>query len=213
MGLHPQAMRASAPLGTSSAPRSGGPRPSLKSWALPVTKFLEPEVFDGVLEAFFPLEDPLFGAGGRQRTAIPWLENLEVSKDEMVGMIRQLKRRGNKAPDPDGIPGRIWGLALTYLSGRLRRFFTNFLRRGMFPSAWVRARLVLIPKGAGPMRKLLERVLINRLVQHLSREGMDLHRDQYGFRGGRRRESARPVPRGVHHGGEQGGACGIIGYP
>ncbi|XP_070160599.1 uncharacterized protein [Polyergus mexicanus] len=156
----------------------------LKAWAPPATETLEPQVFDNILGTLFPSEGPPFDAGDRQDATIPWSEDLEVSEEEMAEVIRRLRLRGNKAPGPDGIPGRVWVLALAQLSRRLRRLFNSCLREGIFPPAWVRARLVLIPKGGKPSNapsayrpiclldeagKLLERVLANRLVQHLSR--------------------------------------------
>ncbi|XP_029660922.1 uncharacterized protein LOC115234221 [Formica exsecta] len=146
----------------------------LKAWAPPVTESLEPQVLEEVLGALFPSEGPPFDASGRQEATIPWSEDLEVTEEEMAGVIRRLRLRGNKAPGPDGIPGRVWVLALAQLSGRLRRLFNSCLREGVFPPAWVRARLVLIPKGGKPSNapsayrpiclldeagKLLERVL------------------------------------------------------
>ncbi|XP_029674176.1 uncharacterized protein LOC115242209 [Formica exsecta] len=205
-----------------------------RSWAPPVTESLEPQVLDEVLGALFPLEGPPFSSDG-QKTAAPWIKDLEVTRDEMAGVIRRLRLRGNKAPGPDGIPGRV--RALDHLSERLRQLFTSCLRQGYFPPAWVRARLVLILKGGGPGNspryprpgpglgppvraseaalyelpqaragKLLERLLVDRLVRHLSQNGMDLNQNQYGFREGK---STIDAIFRVHHGGGQGGRCGV----
>ncbi|XP_070168816.1 uncharacterized protein [Polyergus mexicanus] len=91
----------------------------LRSWAPPVTESLEPQVLDEVLGALFPLEGPPFSSGGGHETAAPWTKDLEVTGDKMAGVIRRLRSRGNKAPGPDGIPGRVWVLALDHLSERL----------------------------------------------------------------------------------------------
>ncbi|KAA5606818.1 reverse transcriptase family protein, partial [Pseudomonas aeruginosa] len=95
-----------------------------------------------------------------------------------------------------------WALALTGdgLGPALRRLFSRCLREGRFPEPWRTGRLVLIPKEGRPRDepngyrpivvldeagKLFERVIANRLVQHLENVGPDLAPNQYGFRRGR----------------------------
>jgi len=78
--------------------------------------------------------------------------------------------------------------------------FTGCLRESCFPLEWKRAKLVLILKGGKPedlpssyrpiclldeAGKILERIIVDRLVRQLSRIGPDLSEEQYGFRGGR----------------------------
>lgn len=82
----------------------------------------------------------------------------------------------------------------------MKHVFEECLKQGNFPPAWRRAKLVLLPKEDKPedlptsyrpiclldeAGKILERIIANRLVRHLSREGPDLSTEQYGFRGGR----------------------------
>ncbi|KAG5325080.1 PO11 protein, partial [Pseudoatta argentina] len=84
------------------------------------------------------------------------------------------------------------------VGGRLRRLFTSCLRDGIFPRSWKTARLVLLRKESKPAEspsayrpicllddagKLLERVIAARIVQHLSRDGLNLSRG-HGFRAG-----------------------------
>ncbi|XP_020297412.1 uncharacterized protein LOC109861964 [Pseudomyrmex gracilis] len=105
----------------------------------------------------------------------------------------------NTAPGPDGVPGKVLGFAFGQgpLGDRLRHIFTKCLRTNWFPSKWKRARLILLRKGGRPADspsayrpiclldeagKLLERIIANRLVEHLSRMGPDLADCQYGFR-------------------------------
>lgn len=74
------------------------------------------------------------------------------------------------------------------------------MREGKFPPAWKEANIVLFPKGGKPrdqpsayrpiclldeVGKIFERIICDRLVWHLSREGPNLNEDQYGFRAGR----------------------------
>jgi len=122
------------------------------------------------------------------------LEETEVSGEEVVWAVRKMGTR--KAPGPDGIPGRLWVLALDFIGERLRRLYTECLRQGVFPQEWRRARLVLLhkegkeagsPSAYRPIclldevGKLFERIIAARLVQHMSREGCGLHEEQYGF--------------------------------
>lgn len=121
---------------------------------------------------------------------------MEVSEDEFARAVRKMGH--NKAPGPDGIPGKIWVRALGFLGARLMRLFHQCLKQRRFPPAWKRVKLILQKEGreAGSpsayrpiclldeVGKLLKRIITNRLVQHLSREG-NLHEEQYGFREGR----------------------------
>ncbi|XP_011049569.1 PREDICTED: uncharacterized protein LOC105143178 [Acromyrmex echinatior] len=116
----------------------------------------------------------------------------------MVMDFARLKGRP-RAPGPSGVHGRVWFTAAPIVSGRLRRLFTSCLRDGIFPRPWKRARLVLLRKEGKPAEspstyrplcllddagKLLERVIAARIVRHLSRDGTNLSRGQYGFREG-----------------------------
>lgn len=170
----------------------------MRHWAPPVTESLEPEVLEDTLSTLFPVI-------GRtpeilRREPVEWDEDLEVSSDEMAGVIKRLRARGNKAPGPDGVPGRVWVHALAHLSEPVAEIFSSCLREGYFPPVWERANVVLIPKegrAAGSpsayrpiclldeIGKMLERIIANRLVQHLKCDGPDLHEDQFGFREGR----------------------------
>ena len=78
--------------------------------------------------------------------------------------------------------------------------FGNCLEAGRFPTAWKKAKMVLLRKEGKPegspsayrpsclldkVSKMLERILAARLREHLSHEGPDLADCQFGFRGGR----------------------------
>jgi len=119
----------------------------------------------------------------------------------MVEILMACKRLpAGKATGPDGIPNEV----LLHVS-RLRpqvllNTFNACLARREFPARWKTARLVLLHKGSGkpidepssfrPLcmldsaGKLLERLLLGRLNQHLDETGQRSE-NQFGFRNGR----------------------------
>ncbi|CAK1588832.1 unnamed protein product [Parnassius mnemosyne] len=123
----------------------------------------------------------------------------EVTQTETRAAVSRLRAK-NTAPGPDGVPGRALVLALKELEPQLRGLFTACLEQGQFPSVWKEGRLVLLRKEGRPADspsayrpivlldeagKLLERIVADRLVSHLCREGPDLDENQFGFRRGR----------------------------
>ncbi|CAK1592748.1 unnamed protein product [Parnassius mnemosyne] len=107
-----------------------------------------------------------------------------------------LKAR-NTAPGPDGLPGKAWVLASEALGPRLEGLLSACLERGQFPLRWKTGKLVLIRKPGRPadsssayrpvvlldeVGKLFERVIANRLAEHLAGTGPDLAEHQFGFR-------------------------------
>ncbi|CAK1598932.1 unnamed protein product [Parnassius mnemosyne] len=110
--------------------------------------------------------------------------------------VRRLKAR-NTAPGPDGLPGKAWVLASEALGPRLEGLLSACLERGQFPLRWKTGKLVLIRKPGRPadspsayrpvvlldeVGKLFERVIANRLAEHLAGTGPDLAEHQFGFR-------------------------------
>lgn len=131
-------------------------------------------------------------------SAPDWISELEVSNDEILQVAKRLT--GRKAPGPDGIIGGILKLAMGELAPVVGSLMTDCLQTGQFPDRWKRAILVLLPKEGKPadspsayrliclldeLAKLLERIIIQRIIQHLTIVGPDLSPDQYGFRRGR----------------------------
>ncbi|CAK9820194.1 Putative 115 kDa protein in type-1 retrotransposable element R1DM [Anthophora quadrimaculata] len=175
----------------------------LRPYAPPVTEGLDPQVLGRVVEALFPSH--LVGRGGCSRP-VPeetadqaWSVELGVTEAELGDAIKKMAAR-DTAPGPDGIPGKVWALALGVLGPQLRRLFDRCLELGQFPPQWRRGRMVLLKKEGRPADspsayrpiclldeagKLFERVLASRLVHHLSAVGPDLCEEQYGFRKGR----------------------------
>jgi len=170
-------------------------RKKLRSGGLRITESLHPQVLEDVVSALFP-----HNGGGtdhppeQQVHVVPWTDDLGITEEELIGAIRRLRAK-NTAPGPDGIPGRAWVLALGVLGDRLRRLFSACLQTGQFPPEWKEATLVLLHKEGRPVEspsayrpiclldeagKLFERVLVARLLRHLSGVGLDLADCQYG---------------------------------
>ncbi|XP_037874346.1 uncharacterized protein LOC119630099 [Bombyx mori] len=175
----------------------------LRPWAPPATSTLPPETLQRVVGGLFPdftgtafvppvMTTMRVADGG---------EPADVSQAEFESAVQRMRAK-RTAPGPDGISSRAWALALTGdgLGPALRRLFSRCLREGRFPEPWRTGRLVLIPKEGRPRDepngyrpivvldeagKLFERVIANRLVQHLENVGPDLAPNQYGFRRGR----------------------------
>ncbi|CAK1600725.1 unnamed protein product [Parnassius mnemosyne] len=98
---------------------------------------------------------------------------------------------------PDGLLGKAWVLASEALGPRLEGLLSACLERGQFPLRWKTGKLVLIRKPGRPadspsayrpvvlldeVGKLFERVIANRLAEHLAGTGPDLAEHQFGFR-------------------------------
>lgn len=123
--------------------------------------------------------------------AIPPVSDLEMS----VSVDRLKSKR--TAPGPDGVHGRVLGIALEHLGDQLRAVFDLSLRSGQFPAIWKCGRLCLIQKEGKPpdtpsayrpivlldeAGKMLERIIVSRLTQHITTVGPNLADEQYGFR-------------------------------
>ncbi|CAK9820186.1 Putative 115 kDa protein in type-1 retrotransposable element R1DM [Anthophora quadrimaculata] len=167
----------------------------------PVTEGLDPQVLGRVVDALFPsFERGTATPPQPEETADPaWSAELGVTDEELGDAVRKMAAR-NTAPGPDGIPGKVWALALGVLGPQFQRLLNRCLELGQFPPQWRRGRMVLLKKEGRPADspsayrplclldeagKLFERVLASRLVSHLSRVGPDLCEAQYGFRRGR----------------------------
>lgn len=175
-------------------------RKKLSAGGPPITETLDPRVLEEVVSTLFPGD-----AGNIQNifpppenNCVPWDQSLGVTEDELGQVIRRLRAK-KTAPGPDGIPARVVALTAEITAGRLRQLFDRCLETGRFPRIWKQARMVLIPKEGKPAGtpsayrpiclldeagKLFERILAARLREHLSRNGPDLAKCQYGFREG-----------------------------
>jgi hypothetical protein len=79
-----------------------------------------------------------------------WSEELRVTQEELFVATKRLVSRDDVAPDPDGIPGRVWAESMDTLAPRLRGIFTRCLTEGIYPQAWRMARLILLRKEGRP---------------------------------------------------------------
>lgn len=105
----------------------------IKLWTLPVTESLDLEVLEDTLSTLFPKAERAPELYIRE--PVEWSEDFKVTDDEMAGCIKRLRTRGNKAPGPDGIPGRVWVIALAHLSEPVGQLLTQCLREGYFPQS------------------------------------------------------------------------------
>lgn len=126
-----------------------------------------------------------------------WTDDMEIEMEELAKAIKR-GLKGNTAPGPDGIQKRIWALASRELAQHIRRIFNNCLKKGIFLPIWRRAKLILLRKEGkdadvaayrpicllDEASKLYERIIANRLVQHLTQMGPNISGAQYGFREG-----------------------------
>ncbi|KMQ81577.1 reverse transcriptase, partial [Lasius niger] len=166
----------------------------LKQGASPITESLDPAFVRKIIDTLFPvMEDGLDNPIPEREAG--WNEGeMAVSRGELKDVVRRIKN--GKAPEPDGVHGKAWGLAHKELGGEMRDLY-SCLREGRFPPAWKKANVVLLPKEGKPQDqpsafrpiclldeagKILEWIICDRLVWHLSREGPDLNNDQYGYR-------------------------------
>jgi hypothetical protein len=168
----------------------------LRPWAPPVAETLDPRFLNEVVDKLFPTREGDIPA----KTGPPqgWMEELGVRNDELTAAFARIQSKGRtRAPGPDGIFGKVWVRAAPTIGEDLKRVLTNCLKEGTFPKRWKRARLVLLRKEGKPAEdpsafrplcmlddggKIFERIIADRIVWHLSRDGPDLSPGQYGFR-------------------------------
>jgi len=187
-------------------------RQKLRRWVPPHTESLEASLLNNILGTLFPEADGQESVWEEESpTEGEWSKDLEVSEEELAGVVKRMRGK-NTAPGPNGIPGKVWALAMKYANGATRHLFNRCLKEGCFPPVWRRAKLVLlrkenkpadVPSGYRPIclldeeAKLLERVIAGRLVRHLEEVGPDLHGQQFGFRRARSTVDAILCVRGL----------------
>lgn len=94
----------------------------------------------------------------------------------------------------------IWAASDNGMRNRLIKIYNECLKKGIFPKDWKLAKLVLIPKPGRPenslstyrpiclfneIRQIFERIIADRLIGHLDREGPNFSSYQFGFRTGK----------------------------
>jgi len=163
----------------------------------PATATMEPQTVRDIAAVLFPQGDrdgePADLAGVRSEDVT------EFSREEVDAAVRRFGGR-RRAPGPDGIPSRVWGVVHATDPGRLADVFNLCLREGVFPGRWKRARLALLAKPGKPegmpssyrplcllddVGKIFEFLLASRMNSHMSATGVELSERQFGFRSGR----------------------------
>lgn len=178
-------------------------RGKMRGQGPPVVESLQPALLEGVVSALFPtraerVPPPMGPDSDSEEEEVREEEVPLVTEGELGAAVLRMRSK-KTAPGPDGIPGRVWDLALGPLEERLRGLLSACLRAGSFPQIWKEGRLVLLQKPGRPAEspsayrpivlldeagKLFERVLAARIIRHLGVGGPDLAACQFGFRGG-----------------------------
>jgi len=119
-----------------------------------------------------------------------------TSAEEVLQVLKTIL--DDKAPGPDGIPNKVIKIAIKANTKEYVDMYNECLTEGVFPSRWIKQRLVLIAKGEKPAEepssyrplcmldtvgKILERIIHSRLERALV-ETNGLSEMQYGIRKG-----------------------------
>ena len=193
----------------------------LRSRAPPDIALMEAVQLEQVLNNLFPRSQ-------EPRTTIRYsLEEKEnpaqITPAEMNAVIKKMAAK-NTAPGPDGIPGKALALALSVLGEGLREILDRCLREGVIPGCWKRSKLILIPKPGkegdtitayrpicllSVAGKLLERIVMGRILEDLESAGPNIHQHQYGFRSGRSTVDAVSRVKGIAEGAVKRGGIAL----
>ncbi len=123
------------------------------------------------------------------------LPEIEVSPDDVFGILSTLNRK--KAPGPDGIPNHLLRAAAPSICTSLAVLFNNSLASGEIPSAWKVGTIKAIHKSGrrdlpdnyrpisllSNVSKVLEKIINRHLYDHLTANDL-LSASQSGFRKG-----------------------------
>lgn len=153
-----------------------------------------PEKVKAIIEQLFPLHEPIEWPTMSYDEENVNVEESRVTNEELIAVAKRLKMK--KAPGPDGIPNQALKTAILTYPDMFRTTMQKCIDEGCFPDEWKRQKLVLIPKPGKPpgdpsayrpiclldtLGKLLERVILNRLVKYTEGE-YGLSDTQFGFR-------------------------------
>lgn len=121
-----------------------------------------------------------------------------IKEDEIRSAIKKAVSK-KTAPGPDGILNKVWEMSMEILAEGIKQGFNICLRKGIFPTNWKKAKVILLakPKKSKDAKqtyrpicllyeggKLLERIIAGRIKEHLELKEI-LSDRQYGFRKGR----------------------------
>lgn len=153
----------------------------------------DPQRLESVIDALFPDHEPR----ARRSDPPPRSDFEPFTKEELELATKRITT--GKAPGPDNVPNEIVLAVARGFPKMLLGVYNACLDEGKFGDSWKRQRLVLVPKKAvadGPSSfrplcmldgfgKLLERLVLGRLLPILERGDGGLSEHQYGFRPGR----------------------------
>lgn len=176
-------------------------RNKLRVQSRPLAETLQQDFLDRVVGALFP-ESPVHTPPAMAPPDVPLQDEPEAPPVTSVELeVAAMRLRAKRtAPGPDGVPGKVLGIALERLGDEFRGAFDASLRTGRFPKIWKEGALCLLrkdgkpddsPSGYRPIvllseaGKIFERVLAFRLTRHLGADGPELSEIQFGFRAGR----------------------------
>lgn len=162
-----------------------------RKFTTPVTKTMSKELLNSVLDYLFPDKNNTYPM------VTPGEEDIfnEISREELEHAVRKVKN--GVSPGPDGISSELITRAFGNVRDTMRSIFNRCLASGHFPKIWKEGRLVLIKKPTKPedqpssyrpicvlneTGKIFERILVQRIEEHLTGRGPDIVDDQYGFR-------------------------------
>ncbi|XP_041972340.1 uncharacterized protein LOC121728266 [Aricia agestis] len=174
-------------------------RQKLRPAAPPLTQHMQPDLRRSVLSALFPSRAEWSPPSMRPPSAESDDEEEDVppvTPEELASAVHRMSLK-NRAPGLDGVPGRVWVLAIKHLEAQVLEVFTKCLVQGRVPRRWKSGKLVLLRKDGRPedqpsayrpivlideICKTLERVIVGRLNRHLEGAGPNLSDAQFGFR-------------------------------
>ncbi|KAL6418884.1 hypothetical protein ACFW04_014179 [Cataglyphis niger] len=132
-----------------------------------------------------------------------WNDDWSVTPGEVFKVFKKRKVSGHVSPGPDGVPAKAWKRVPSEFLDAMNICFTACLKKGVFPTSWKRATLVLIPKVGykaelntlpkvrpicllNETGKALERIIVDRMKQYMEENPCaDLSPWQFGFREGK----------------------------
>ncbi|XP_041969323.1 uncharacterized protein LOC121726158 [Aricia agestis] len=172
-------------------------RQKLRPAAPPLTQSLPPEFCRTIVSALFPPR----AEWSPPTMALPTAETEEeeippVTAGELAAAVHKMALQ-NKAPGLDGVPGRVWVLAMEQMEERVLALLNMCFVQGRIPRRWKTGKLVLLRKVGRPedqpsayrpivlideICKTMERIVVARLDRHLESVGPNLSDAQFGFR-------------------------------
>lgn len=145
-----------------------------------------------MLDTLFPYRD-----FGQRPTIDAKEEHIEEITSLQVKRALKGKKSRSTAPGPDGIGREIWKEIPEELINYIRDTYNLSLKSGLFPAAWKKSTLILIPKGntnlsfrpiclIDDIGKGFERILVERMLEYMEKHPRAALSDrQFGFRRGR----------------------------